>query len=233
MRNHDQKVKDMCESVLPSTSRKNAREKRRIAHGTARAHQRAALRAAIEENELGPALGDADGRRCAAIHEMVRDRRAADKVAPLIRWARATLEREPKLRNAAPEEVIAYFASLLPDNLIGRHAVQHIEWGLGLRRGDWRERAERRWAAQQAAAAGERTRYREAVITLVNAGRHGDINRVVRQLRRAQIAEAESDGKPVDDSALVPFLDGAHDIEAFILATQNRAKTRAAILQIV
>src|SRR4051794_40629383 len=223
----------MCESVLPSTSRKNARETRRIAHGTARAHQRAALRAAIPKNDLEPQLGDADGRRRAAIQEMVWDRRAADKVAPLVRWARVTLEREPKLRDAAPEDVIAYFASLLPDNLIGRHALQHIEWGLGLERNDWRERAERRWAAQKAAAADERTRYRQAVFSLINAGQHGELNRVVRRVRRAQAARAESDDNPVDDSRLIPYLDGAHDIDAFIAATQNHDQARTAILQIV
>jgi hypothetical protein len=231
VRNDDQKIKDMCESVLPSTSRKNAREKRRIAHGANRARERAALRAARNDGDYERELGDSDGRRRNAIREMVWDRRAADKVAPLVRWARVTVEEDPVLRNAAPEDVTAYFAALLPDNLIGRHAIQHIRWGLGLDRDRevWLARSRRRWAERDAAAR-QRDLYREAVVALVEAGRHGDVNHAVRKVRRAQIARAELDGKPVEEVQLVPFLAGAHAIEEFLAATQNDVRVRATIL---
>lgn len=232
MRNHDQKIKDMCESVLPSTSRKNAREKRRIAHGADRARERAALRAAATGGDHERQLDDSDGRRRAAIHEMVSDRRNADKVAPLVRWARATVERDPGLRDGTPEDVIAHFSALLPDNLIGRHAVQHIQLDLGLESEAWRVSWERRMAREREAAAKERTRYRDVVIALVRAGQHGDINRVAKRLRRAQIALCERDGKPVDEARLVPLLAGPHAVDGFVTATENNTQVRSAILGI-
>jgi hypothetical protein len=45
MRNHDQKIKDMSRSVLPSTGRKSARDNRRIIHKQQRARELAALAA--------------------------------------------------------------------------------------------------------------------------------------------------------------------------------------------
>jgi len=43
VRNHDQKIKDMSRSVLPSTGRKSARDNRRIIHGQQRARELAAV----------------------------------------------------------------------------------------------------------------------------------------------------------------------------------------------
>lgn len=234
MRNHDQKTKDMCESLLPSTSRKNAREKRRIAHGADRARERVALRGDHDDVTLDRVLGDSDGRR-RAIHEMVWDRRAADKVAPLIRWADATVDRDPALRNAAAKDVIAYFAALLPDNLIDRHAIQHIEWGLGLDRDReaWLAGANLRRAERRAAEETERRTYRAAVLALVEDGRHGDVNRAVREVRRAQVAQAESANQPVDVARLAPFLAGSHAVDEFVAATVNSNQVRAAVLRIV
>ena len=40
VRSHDEKIKDMAESVLPSTARRSAREFRRRAHRRQRARQR-------------------------------------------------------------------------------------------------------------------------------------------------------------------------------------------------
>lgn len=230
MRNHDEKIKDMCESVLPSTSRKNAREQRRIAHGADRARERAALRGGIGGYRFERMLGDADGRRRNEIGQMVWDRRAADKIAPLVRWARVTVERDPKLRDATPEDVLAHFAALLPDNPIGRHALDHIRWGLRLEEVPWREQYERRRARQRADAANERSRYRHVVVALVEAGRHGDINQAVRRVRHLQFASAERDGKP--PARLAQYLAGLHAVDEFVAATERDTRVRAAILRI-
>lgn len=227
MRNHDEKIKDVCESVLPSTSRKNAREKRRIAHGAERARERAALRGAVGGGRYERVLGDSDSRRRIEISQMVWDRRAADKIAPLVRWARVTAARDPKLRDATPEDVLTHFAALLPDNLIGRHALDHIRWGLGLEDVPWREQYARRRARQRADAAHERSRYRNVVVALVEAGRHGDINRAVRRIRHAQVASAERDGKPL--ARLAPYLAGLHAVDEFVAATEGDTRVRAAI----
>jgi hypothetical protein len=43
MRNHDQKIKDISRSVLPSTGRRSARDNRRIIHKQQRARELAEL----------------------------------------------------------------------------------------------------------------------------------------------------------------------------------------------
>lgn len=231
MRNHDQKNKDMCESVLPSTSRQNARELRRIAHGTNRAAERVALRG-IGRIDYEGRLSDADVRRRGAVGEMVRDRRAADKISSLVRWARVTVQHDPKLRNAEREDVLGHFASLLPDNTIGRHAVQHIDYGLfGHSFGhsvSWEEILERRAAAVKA----ERERFRVKVTALVRAGRHGDINREVRRLREPQLTAVERakiEGRRCDRLPLLPYLEGVHHLDEWVVAVQDDGAVRAAV----
>lgn len=143
MRNHGEKTKNMQRSVLPSTSRKTAREERRRIHKRARARERDTLtearktvrypRLAASTEQLDDLDGDADfreGRRKQATHWMKWDRRVADKVGPLTRWAVRTVEADPHLRDAALHDQVAYFEALLPGDLIGKHAVSHIYWAL-------------------------------------------------------------------------------------------------------
>lgn len=96
MRNHDEKIKDMVESVLPSTRRQTARTERRIVHKKQRTRQRDMLRNMAAESDRD----FREGRRLAAISNMVWDRRAADNVGALVRWARAVVERDPVLAAA-------------------------------------------------------------------------------------------------------------------------------------
>ena len=58
MRNHDQKAKDMAESVLPSTMRDSARDRRAI-HSRHRSRQRVQLRK-LETGAQSGQPGDAD-----------------------------------------------------------------------------------------------------------------------------------------------------------------------------
>lgn len=127
MRNHDEKIKDMVESVLPSTRRKAARNERRRAHKQQRSRQRDVLANITAE----PDPDFREARQAAAISNMVWDRRAADNVGALVRWAEATVEKDADLRDAGWAGQRAWFASVLPDNTIGRHALQHIEWAIG------------------------------------------------------------------------------------------------------
>jgi len=61
---------------------------------------------------------------------MVWDRRAADKTAPLVRWALHHVRHDPQLRDADLAERLDHFRQLVPDNTIGRHALSHIAWPL-------------------------------------------------------------------------------------------------------
>lgn len=142
MRNHDEKNKNMQRSVLPSSRRRAARRERRAIHRRARARERDVL--AVYRKDAGAGESDfREGRRKSATKWMVLDRRSADKIGPLTRWAVRTIECDLVLRDAALGDQVAYFAAMLPTDVIGRHAVFHIESALR-----WRfhpESARRYW----------------------------------------------------------------------------------------
>lgn len=159
MRNHDQKTRDMARSILPSTGRHLARKRKKIAAGRARAQERALL------DRLVRRVDDLDGveDRLDAYDVyptdrawLVNARRDADKVAPLIRWTEARVERTPRLAQGDFAARRSYFASLLGDTVVGRHALSHIEhllgeenpWQNGSYPGEptWDERRKRRYA---------------------------------------------------------------------------------------
>lgn len=209
MQNHDEKHKDMVESVLPSRARTMARERRRWVHKQARARQRAALAAvAASHGEADPDFGE--GRRKSAMRWLVLDRRYADNVGALTRWAVAIVEADPALRVAPVREQAAYFAAILPGDLIGRHALSHIEFALTYAR---RPSYARELRAEVAARRAEREReLGQALARILAQGGHGELNRALR-LAHEQHAEA---GKSPDSPRL---LLGAHDIDPFVAET--------------
>lgn len=205
MRNHDEKFKDMIESVLPSTARKLARDRRRRVHTQARARQRIAL-AAIKASYDDTGVDFREGRRKSELRWMVLDRRGADNVGALTRWAAAVVEADPMLRDAPLHVQVAHFAGILPADVIGRHAIEHIEWALkyGAERPYWSERR-----AQWVDRADERKREMvDALHRVLAAGRHADLNRA---LRRAYAERSAIDPAPVE----ARYLLGQHDIETF------------------
>lgn len=100
VRNHHEKYKDVAESVLPSTRCRAARQDRRAIHQRHRAQTRAAL--ADYRVPGDPVDVETDVRRTPdrEIRDFVWDRRSADKVGPLIRWAIRRVEHDPPLRDA-------------------------------------------------------------------------------------------------------------------------------------
>jgi hypothetical protein len=117
---------EMARSVLPSTWRgQAARETARIR----RRNRRAVVR------DLRRYTGAADGARdrfhdeeldvtrypYAEIKELVCERRDADKLGSFQRWA------VEKTRHLPVEERLDAVRDVLPRNLIGRHAVSHLE----------------------------------------------------------------------------------------------------------
>jgi hypothetical protein len=230
MRNHNEKARDMARSVLPSTARKGARETRANIHSRERAHERQLLhdlRRCIEPDDFDGDLGVASRHR-RDVADMVDDRRAADKVGPLIVWAERLVERNTVLSSATPEDREVYFRKILPPGLIGNHAISHLYWVLDDRRGRW-SRARRRT---------ENARNPDVTIVeaIIAAGRHGDLNRRLRaQLDRVVTHTVRlPPERLIDDDHPAPgvllryrsvteyrrryirFLAGAHDAEAFV-----------------
>jgi hypothetical protein len=182
VRNHDEKRKDMIESVLPSTARTMARAER------ARLHRR---RRRSVNMELTTGSTDPVGRDVRSdVAELIYSRRAADKVAPLERWALAVIDRDPDLRDASVDEQVEYFRQLLPDTKIGRHAVSHVYFAL-----EWRAR--RPWTG----VVSRPTMTAEDVRRLLERDLHAELNRQLKQRHPAP-----------------RLLRGLDDVDAFVQA---------------
>ena len=135
MQNHHEKTRDIARSVLPSNL--TVKQRRRYIHHRERSRVRAELRRArlnsfgdldFGDNSIGVDLTKQ------WISEMVTERREADKLGPILRWARHHLDHDPTLRDAPMADCLEYFASRLPDGVIGRHAMTHINWSVYGRR---------------------------------------------------------------------------------------------------
>ena len=219
VRNHDEKIKDLSRSVLPSSWRVGARVTRRAIHKRQRARTRGALVAA---QGVTPEINDTYR---AEIARMVFTRRFYDKAAPLVRWARATVAADPALREAPLEVRVAYFARLMPPTLIGRHAVTHIASGL-----DWSAPAvcSACQVTQPVAPAAETERL---VRRILAAGLHGTLNANLRTAHDHQAGpEDETDWRwrPMPRRLLL----GAHDAEAFAREMAGYPEARAVIAMV-
>ena len=129
----NQKRRTMARSVLPSTAASSARSNLRAIARTHRRHSKAALRSlrgpVVPEDVFDEDLDDAEwslanaaSRRRSELWEAINDRRAADKIAPLERWA-------PKaVAHLAPQDRLPTLRSWLPDGVIGWHAMSHISF---------------------------------------------------------------------------------------------------------
>lgn len=204
MRNHDEKIKDIGRSVLPSTRRKSARDNRRMIHHRQRAVERAGLVAYRRDSDPESVTPDLRGTLRSDISVMMWDRRAGDKVGPLIRWAKATIAADPELRSAPLDVQVGYFARLMPDNTIGRHAVQHIRWALLAS-----ERRDRFLASRPTVPGPHVAGMQGQVRQILEAGLHASLNAALRRL-------AERQATPPGGRRLPPrLLLGSHDVEAF------------------
>lgn len=146
------KARDIARGTLPSKARKGARDKKRNFHASHRHAQRQVnndiLRRTTVIGDDGlytdPDLyDDFDGkviydgyhastknRNADDMSYIVDDRREADKLGPLLRWAEAT-ERN-KMVGWDDRDKFAYFKAILPDSLQGRHALGHVKSALDL-----------------------------------------------------------------------------------------------------
>jgi len=113
----DNKKRDMARSILPSTMR-GGQKSRRLLHKRVRLQERVELRVADGD----PDLGVADRNRAHGTHDFVQHRRIKDKVGPFSRWAERVTKDLPK------ENRLPHLRALLPNTLIGEHALSHVEW---------------------------------------------------------------------------------------------------------
>lgn len=121
------KRREMARSLLPSTARKTSAARLAGIRRRARRNTRQQLRSLITPGGPGT-VGDAydtpvDLRAWPQreIRDAVWERRLYDKVAPFQRWAVATTRHLP-----AESRLHAVWA-IVPHNLIGRHALSHVD----------------------------------------------------------------------------------------------------------
>ncbi|MCW2929589.1 MAG: hypothetical protein JWM19_551 [Actinomycetia bacterium] len=165
---------------------------------------------------------DAWGTHVPDITEMVWQRRSPDKVAPLIRWARATIAASPALRSASVEEQVAHFARLLPDTTIGRHAVMHIQQDLEWRALPEQYQAQYSASRRRAAPGGQAAEIERQAREILGAGLHGALNAELRRLVDRQVVPPRA--------APIPHrpLPGRHDVAAQWPAVRELIAAQAA-----
>lgn len=208
MQNHDEKCRDMARSVLPSTARKRARAAKRTLHKRERSWARSYARAArwMDPERVDDTMVDATGR--AARRQLVEERRDADKVGPLVRWARRLVAVDPALGAMDLASQLDWFEAILPRGLVGQHARYHLGMELG----------GRRWTLF-VAGPGPTDRLVAVLEDILAAGALGELNHrlkvQVAVLRPRRLA-CEAGSAAEWYSYWPRLLHGAHDLDAFV-----------------
>jgi hypothetical protein len=208
MRNPHRKPRDLARSALASTSRRNVRELRAIAHGNERARVRARLHELRNHLDPDDYDGDLHYRALGDLDQMIGARRSHDKLGPLFRWAQAHVERDPGIADATPIDKVHHFTQLLPNDLSGRHALSHLRWELG---------AEHSWflSLPLARPAAPPDPLDAEVEAIVAAGLHGELNRRIRSAATTANVQGGMDTADPGPVAARRYLAGGHDITAF------------------
>jgi hypothetical protein len=212
------KRREIARSVLPSTRRQSARDDlaslRRRNRRTIRRDLNVIARPARAEAVVDDFDGTPADLRCypdSDIRYAVERRRDGDKLGPLFRWARATT------RHLPIDERLEAVRRLFDDNLIGRHALSHLEQDRDFRvvheheRHWWFDR-DRTGRSRSADAA---TSVRAIAAGALEYGDHAALNRWMKS-------------SPTDKDA-VRLLGGAHDVDAFASDCARCATWRHAV----
>jgi hypothetical protein len=137
MRNHDEKRRDICRSLLPSSARRAARTNKAILKRQHRRHIRHELHdwsryddvlnyeGFVHEDTNRPITGGVGWYIGQTMAGIVNERRDADNLGPFLNWVRATKGRLP---GETDDDKFEALRRVLPDNLIGRHALGHAEY---------------------------------------------------------------------------------------------------------
>lgn len=195
------KRRDIARSVLPSTQRGTARHDLADLKRQARRAVRQDLRAIAAPAAAGDVVDEYDAapfdpRRYpgADIRLAVDQRRGGDKLGPLIRWGRATTRHLPL------EDRLPAVSRLFDDDLIGRHAISHLELDPHFRV----DHPHTRWFDRfryRPPAAPDPGELRAIAHAALEHGEHAELNRWMKR-------------HPTDEGA-VRLLAGAHDLDAF------------------
>jgi hypothetical protein len=206
------KRRDMSRSVLPSTRRRAAAKDLAGVRRSHRREVRKQLRTFVDPMRVDDLefhdLSDYHRYPTRATREVVFARRNADKVAPLMRWAVGST------RSIRHEDRLSHLAAILPANLIGRHAMTHLDWMQELN-------PIKKWSIFwfSPREARDPNELREAIESVMDAGYHRAFNAFVKGGVSSEVMGEE----PVQACRL---LLGLHDIESFVAVVMAPASAR-------
>lgn len=205
------KKRDMARSILPST-KKNGQDDRRRVHKRARTQERALMGCAWDDEDADPDFDTVEHTRTYEVRDMVEMRRYKDKAGPFMRWAERVTKDIPQ------ENRLSYLRTLVPDSLIGEHAVSHVEWKDHFRDPSDPANNYRHYPSIKEREKAERDRLvRQVRACLLEQGEHARLNRALKQAHRTHhrhytsglLWEAVGPKSP-------RTLQGVHDVEAFV-----------------
>lgn len=149
----EDKIRTMARSILPATNRRDAKNTAQMIKRRNRRNTRQTLhewKSYTDPLEFEGHIFDYGeptslGWEMSSIKAAMWDRRQHDKLQPMIRWAKAYTAHLDD-----PFDRYMLMKKILPDNLIGRHALSHLEfedefdyrdeWNRYLHRGPWKVR---------------------------------------------------------------------------------------------
>ncbi|MCP3139577.1 hypothetical protein [Pyxidicoccus xibeiensis] len=139
----DDKAREMARSLLPAKNRHTARKAR--AELSRRTRRSVRTRMALLEYDVDAADDRADLHEDSTreMRRLVTWRRDSDKVNPFRRWARTVTREVPR------DERLEHVRGVLPEGLIGEHALSHLRWDAHFETtADREQREARRWRGQ-------------------------------------------------------------------------------------
>lgn len=123
----DEKIRDMARSILPSKYYRSARRCKKEFSKRKRQQVKEGLRKTLSnDNYEYPDNFDPNMDQVISndrLERIVRNRRDGDKVNPIQRWFRLKVQ-----QINSEDERYAYARSVLPNNLVGWHALTHLRW---------------------------------------------------------------------------------------------------------
>ncbi|MGH9281122.1 MAG: hypothetical protein ACRD12_23935 [Acidimicrobiales bacterium] len=205
MRSSACKRLDMARSILPSKSRHWAADALATAKGNSRRRLNQQLRSVADAGVVDP--GDVDdcldpydpwAYPTRIIRQIVRRRRGADKLNHFERWAVAVT------RHVRVEDRLSYMRGLLPEGLIGEHALGHLERlpEFDVESGRWR------WTPPRPTDH-DRSAHRVFLLDALANGEHRGLNVALKRAPHSGVVRSLA---PHTARCLL----GRHDVEAFL-----------------
>lgn len=221
----EDKIRDMAHSVLPSKRRKAAKEDLKNVKRKNRRKVRGSLGNVTRHTYLNDDPADVfddveddfEFFPSGEINYLVRERRNADKINPLMRWAEQATK---KIKD--PVQRYMWVKDKMPKGLIGRHAMTHVDDVDGIEAPGYNPFYYTRYSNYYRAPAEHDVRA-ELIKLLAIPGAHKRLNAAIKQYRPWSFKEDRTYNRETHKWELIPcshsprVLMGVHDVDDFLV----------------